>query len=88
LFRIASEALANVRRHAGARRVELSLGGDGAAVALTIDDDGCGLVQGVGDGRYGIVGMQERAAALGGTFAIGPRPGGGTRVDVRVPVTD
>jgi two-component system NarL family sensor kinase len=87
LFRIASEALTNVRRHAGARRVELSLGGDGAAIALRIDDDGCGLAPGASDGRYGIVGMQERAAVLGGTFAIGPRPGGGTRVEVRVPVT-
>jgi two-component system NarL family sensor kinase len=85
LFRIAAEALTNVRRHAGARRVELALGVDGPEVALTIDDDGTGVVPGAGEGRYGIVGMRERAAALGGTFAVGPRLGGGTRVDVRVP---
>jgi len=38
------------------------------------------------DGRYGILGMSERAAALGGTFDIGPGAASGTRVEVRVPV--
>jgi len=85
LFRIASEALTNVRRHAGARRVDLSLGFDGAQVALTIDDDGGGVASPAPEGRYGIVGMRERAVALGGTFALEARPAGGTRVDVRVP---
>lgn len=86
LFRIASEALANVRLHAGARRVELLLESDDAEGRLTVDDDGVGLPPNAGDGRYGLVGMRERAAALGGTCAIAARAGGGTRVRVCVPI--
>jgi two-component system NarL family sensor kinase len=87
LFRIASEALTNVRRHAAARRVEVVLDRDAGAVVLGIDDDGVGIAADVGSGRYGVVGMQERAAAFGGTLTVGPRPGGGTRVEARIPPT-
>ena len=87
LFRIASEALANVGRHAAARRVEILLESDDAEGRLIVDDDGVGLPENAGEGRYGIVGMRERAAALGGTFAIVARSHGGTRVFVRLPTT-
>ena len=83
---VLSEALANVRLHAGARRVELLLESDDAEGRLTVDDDGVGLPPNAGDGRYGLVGMRERAAALGGTCAIAARAGGGTRVRVCVPI--
>jgi len=53
---------------------------------LTIEDDGIGLPEGAGVGRYGIVGMRERSLDLGGTFAIGAERGGGTSVRVRVPL--
>jgi two-component system, NarL family, sensor kinase len=86
LFRIASEALTNVRRHAAARRVEVVLGRDRGAVVLTIDDDGIGIPAEAASDRYGLVGMQERAAALGGTLAAGARAGGGTRVEARIPL--
>jgi two-component system, NarL family, sensor kinase len=88
LYRIASEALANVERHARARRVDVLLRTDAQAAVLTIDDDGIGFDAGrVGDARYGIVGMAERAREAGGALAVRPRPGGpGTRVEARVPV--
>jgi signal transduction histidine kinase len=87
LFRIASEAFANVRLHSRARRVDVVLECDTAGgCGLTIEDDGIGLPEGAGVGRYGIVGMRERSLDLGGTFAIGAERGGGTSVRVRVPL--
>ena len=88
LFRIASEALANVRRHAAARRVDVTLGGTPRRVRLTIVDDGKGFDvrrRGSGDG-FGIGGMRERAALAGGTLTIRSRPGLGTSVDVNLPL--
>jgi two-component system NarL family sensor kinase len=85
LFRIAAEALANVRRHAKARRVEIVLESDESANRLTIDDDGIGVTDTTGEGRYGIVGMRERAAEACASFAIEALPVGGTRVLVVVP---
>jgi two-component system NarL family sensor kinase len=86
LYRIAAEALTNVRLHANARRVDVSLDSDDAEGRLTIEDDGAGLPERAAEGRYGIVGMRERAAAIGGSFAIGLKPGGGTCVSARVPL--
>jgi two-component system NarL family sensor kinase len=90
LFRIAQEGLRNVERHAHASRVEVGLRFAVQAVVLTLEDDGCGLPAGVvTDGQLrglGLVGMQERAALLGGRFDIGPGPGRGTRLVVRIPV--
>ncbi len=86
LFRIAGEALANVRRHAAARRVDVTLSGTGGRVRLTIVDDGKGFgVRKRGDG-LGIDGMRERAALAGGTLTIRSRPGHGTTVTVNLPL--
>jgi signal transduction histidine kinase len=78
--------LTNVRLHANARRVDVSLDSDDAEGRLTIEDDGAGLPERAAEGRYGIVGMRERAADIGGSFAIGLKPGGGTCVSARVPL--
>jgi len=87
LFRIASEALSNVRRHARARRVDLRIESDAAQIELRIEDDGTGYAPAERDDRFGVTGMDERARLLGGTFAIGPRSGEpGTAVVVRVPL--
>jgi two-component system NarL family sensor kinase len=88
LYRIAAEALTNVERHAGARRVEVSLASDVGEVRLTVRDDGAGYDPAtVSSGRYGVVGMAERARTLGGTFSIGsPREGKGCAVEARVPL--
>jgi two-component system, NarL family, sensor kinase len=89
LFRIASEALTNVERHAHARRVTVRLYASDDDVCLDVADDGVGYGgdAGVDGARYGIVGMRERAAALGGTFTIGSGTDGrGTHVAVYVPL--
>lgn len=85
LFWIATEALTNVRRHARARRVEVALESDAGEARMFVDDDGTGVAT-AETGRYGIVGMRERAESFGGTVEIAARAAGGTRVAVRVPV--
>lgn len=81
LFRIVQEALTNVLRHAGATRVDIELGVNSGCVMLEINDDGSGITEtGMGPGSLGILGMRERAAALGGVLEVAPRSNGGTRV--------
>jgi len=83
-FRIATEAVTNSARHAEAQvcRVRLSLDG---ALEVEVRDDGRGLPAQVKPG-VGLVSIGERAAELGGTWSIGPCPGGGTVVTARLPV--
>ncbi len=81
LFRIVQEALTNVLRHAGATRVDIELGVKSGCVMVEINDDGTGITEsGMGPGSLGILGMRERAAALGGVLEVAPRSNGGTRV--------
>jgi len=89
LFRIAQEGLRNVERHAGAFRAEVGLRFDPEAVELMVEDDGRGLPpRAVADGELrglGLVGMEERAALLGGRLEIDSRPLRGTRVRAVIP---
>ncbi|KFN49225.1 sensor histidine kinase [Arenimonas composti] len=78
------EAVTNVIRHAGARRVEVELRADAGGMRLAIADDGRG---GVGRAGNGLAGMGERLAALGGALEIDSPPGGGTRLLLRLPPT-
>jgi PAS domain S-box-containing protein len=87
LFRILQEALTNVARHAGARRVDVALEIGGDEVVLTIADDGRGLPADVlsRPTSLGLVGMRERALALGGKVSFLGRAGLGTTVTARLP---
>jgi len=89
LFRIVQEALTNVLRHAGATRVDIELGMKSGCVALEINDDGSGITEAgtMGPASLGILGMRERASALGGVLEVAPRAGGGTRVAAWFPPT-
>ncbi len=87
LYRIAQEALTNVIRHADARRVALRLISTPDQVQLEVEDDGRGFdPTDVGQNRYGLTGMSERAKLLAGSFELESCPGEGTRVEVVVPV--
>ncbi len=90
LVRIVQEALGNVRRHAQATRVKVSLEVRDHRLVLDVVDDGRGfdLDQPVRTGwpHFGLQTMRERAQAIGGTFELRSRPGSGTRVAVRVPL--
>ncbi|MGH7607608.1 MAG: sensor histidine kinase, partial [Gemmatimonadales bacterium] len=82
LFRILQESLTNVSRHAGAAAVDVELTVSSDVVTLEIRDDGCGITMTAATGprSLGILGMRERAAALGGVLEVVPHPGGGTKV--------
>lgn len=81
-YRIVQEALTNVTRHAQAQAATVHLDYDDG-VTVVVSDDGVGHP---GQPGNGIVGMRERAAALGGTAVAGPRPEGGFRVVAHLPV--
>src|SRR5947207_1846369 len=88
-FRIVQESLTNVVRHADARAVTVHLGYGPDVLTVRIDDDGSGPgVDSDGDGRSGIPGMRERAAALGGELEAGAGPAGGFRVCAKLPIED
>lgn len=87
LYRIIQEALTNVMRHAQAREVRLRLVITPASVRATISDDGVGFDPAqVPEGRFGLVGLNERAKLLGGTLYIASSPAKGTRLVVKIPV--
>jgi signal transduction histidine kinase len=83
-FRIIQEAVTNVVRHAGTSQCRVSIGQQDGQLSIEVTDSGRGGSP-AGTG-YGITGMRERAALLGGDFSAGPRPGGGFRVAARLPV--
>ena len=86
-YRIIQESLTNVIRHAGARRVMLSVTYGPDELVLRIDDDGRGSI-GPSDGGDGIRGMRERAQLLGGSLTAGPRSEGGFSVHATLPYED
>lgn len=88
--RIVQESLTNVARHSTQTAARVSVRYRSGAVEVQVDDDGpAGAPQGSGaGGGSGIAGMTERARALGGTLAAGPRPDGGFRVLARIPLSD
>jgi signal transduction histidine kinase len=83
-FRIIQEAVTNVVRHAGTDRCLVWIDQQDGYLSIEVTDSGRGGSK-TGTG-YGITGMRERAALLGGDFSAGPRPGGGFRVAARLPV--
>ncbi|QTZ90820.1 sensor histidine kinase [Streptomyces auratus] len=87
-FRIVQEALTNIVRHSGSRTARVLLHYLPGVLEIRVDDDGP-ATSGAGEpsgGGNGLVGMRERAAALGGTVEAGPRPDGGFRVRARIPL--
>jgi signal transduction histidine kinase len=91
LYRIAQEALNNVAKHAGARRVTIALDLQPDRLMLRVADDGRGFELSVvgynGDGsrHLGMTSMRERAAEIGGRLEVRSQPGQGTEVVVLVP---
>jgi len=84
-FRIIQEAVTNVVRHAGTGQCQVCIGQQDGQLSIEVTDSGRGgSAAGTG---YGITGMRERAALLGGDFSAGPRPGGGFRVTARLPLS-
>jgi signal transduction histidine kinase len=90
VYRVAREALVNVRRHAGASRVDVVLEALDDSLRLVVADNGCGFVPGrTAPGRagneLGIQGMRERVESVGGELRVIASPGSGTRIEAIVP---
>jgi signal transduction histidine kinase len=86
LLRALQEALTNARRHSGARTVEVRLQMQDGAVLAEVTDDGRGFDPASTRSGVGLSAMRERAEALGGEIEVSSRPGGGTKVTLRVPL--
>lgn len=89
LFRIIQEALNNVVRHSGASQVEVCVERRGASqMGIVVRDNGVGFDPEAlpGRGHYGLQIMAERAKAIGGRLTVDSRPGGGTAVEVEIPL--
>lgn len=83
LLRLVQESLTNAARHAGANRLSVAIGREGASVVLRIEDDG--VVRGILREGNGLAGMRERIAAAHGQFRLGTTPRGGLRIDASLP---
>ena len=86
-YRILQEALTNVLRHSGAHHADVTIERADGSLLIVVADDGRGFQAGGGRGTgYGITGMQERAASVGGSVEVGPAVGGGFVVKAVLPL--
>jgi signal transduction histidine kinase len=87
-FRIVQEALTNIVRHSGSRTARVRIGYRPGELTIGVEDDGPATTTGDTGGGNGLVGMRERAAALGGTVEAGPGQNGGFRVVAHLPFAE
>lgn len=85
IFRILQEAMTNAARHAQASRIRVHLSATDHRLRLAVQDNGRGFA-GPRGGSYGVSGMRERAASLGGTLQISSAGGAGTTVEAWIPL--
>ena len=86
VYRIVQEALTNAVKHAGATTVVVEVEDRGGRLRLSVADDGSGFEPEQGHEGFGLLGMRERVALVGGEFAVVSRPGQGTAVSATLPV--
>jgi signal transduction histidine kinase len=84
-YRIVQEALTNARRHAPGAAIDVELRYHDGGLYVRVRDNGPGPALAAGNGGHGLLGMQERAVAVGGTLRTGPAPGGGFLVEATLP---
>ena len=85
LLRIVREAITNAAVHGKPSFITVSLRNE-EGIRLVVSDDGCGFDPGGTDGTgFGLVSMRERAASIGGDFAVHSAPARGTRIEVTLP---
>jgi PAS domain S-box-containing protein len=89
LFRIIQEALTNVIRHSGAKKVDVRIAGSPSFIELTVRDNGCGIdSEAVNDPHsFGLASIKERVRNISGNFTIAGEKGKGTRLAVKIPLT-
>jgi signal transduction histidine kinase len=91
LYRCAREGLANVAKHAQAKNVTLTLGGDADIVEIELSDDGVGMpetgINGRGEGHFGLQLLRDVAVDLGGEMHVASEPGSGTTLTMWLPMS-
>jgi signal transduction histidine kinase len=85
LYRVAQESLTNAAKHASAASVSVELVEGADTVTVCVADDGAGFDPAELSAGFGLVGMQDRVALIGGTFSVDSAPGAGTTVRAEVP---
>jgi len=86
VYRLAQEALNNVSKHSRAQRADLMVRVSGGAIQIEVRDDGVGFEPSLVREGFGLVGMRERAALLGGTLEVDSTRGSGTRMRAEIPL--
>ncbi len=86
IYRLVQEALTNVAKHSRAEHVRLSVIEHNGAVEVSVEDDGVGFDVGAGHGGFGLPGMRERVAMVGGSFELSSAPGAGATMRAVIPV--
>jgi signal transduction histidine kinase/streptogramin lyase len=92
VFRVSQEAISNSLRHSGASRIEVTLAATGDELSVAVEDDGCGFdvdevrTRAMRGEHLGLLGLDERVIAVGGTARLESTPGRGTRLSVRIPL--
>jgi signal transduction histidine kinase len=87
VYRIVQESLRNAGRHGHAKSISVSVVERDENILVTVDDDGQGFDPTAAAAGFGLRGLRERAALVGGTLTIESRPGAGTSVSATLPVT-
>jgi two-component system sensor histidine kinase UhpB len=85
LYRIVQECLTNASKYSGATEVAVAIERRNGRVRLTVSDNGRGLDLAAARPGLGLLGMRERSEALGGTFKLEAKPGGGVRLTIDLP---
>lgn len=85
-YRIVQEALTNVAKHAGTTTARVSLAWSRDRLGISVSDDGRGGRPASSTSGYGLIGMRERAGAVGGELSAGRRPEGGFLVTAQLPI--
>jgi two-component system sensor histidine kinase UhpB len=87
IYRVVQEGLINALRHAQASRVDVAVGADARRIAVTVRDDGVGLpADWSRAGHFGLRGLAERVAQLGGTFGVANAPKAGVELRAEIPL--
>jgi signal transduction histidine kinase len=88
VYRLVQEGLNNVSKHSMASSAELSVKGTAGEIVIEVADDGVGFEPSRISEGFGLVGMRERAALLGGTLEVDSAKGTGTRLRAALPLSD
>jgi PAS domain S-box-containing protein len=86
LVRIVQEALSNVRKHAQAKQVSVSLNQKNGSLQVIISDDGVGFSSTSDQRQFGLQTMRERAESVGGSLSVSSKPGEGTKIGLYLPL--